>query len=76
MRHRGDADDDGVAISTMYTFTDRQASQEAARKSSTESALTDLYAHVCQMPESSRKRHLLKEVDISIITIFNCVTFI
>lgn len=55
-------EDDDIVINTTYSFTDRWASQKAARHNSTESALSELYCHICQMPDSAQKKRILKEV--------------
>ncbi len=51
-----------AALNTTVTFVDRAASQEAASQNDTQMALAQLYAHISSMPESSKKRKLLKQV--------------
>jgi len=59
-RYRKRVDPSDVLINTRVTFTDRVASQEAAADTDTQMALAQLYAHVSSMPESTKKRKLLK----------------
>ena len=54
-------DPSDVLINTKVAFADRQASQQAAANTDTQMALAQLYAHVSSMPESSKKRKLLKQ---------------
>jgi len=56
------AESDDEVIVTSVGFADRQASLEAAVGFDTEKAIADLYAHVAQMPDSSHKRRLMKQV--------------
>lgn len=55
-------DPSDIVINTTITFADRQASQQAASHTDTQTALAQLYAHVSNMPESTKKRKLLKQV--------------
>ncbi|KAK2148368.1 hypothetical protein LSH36_501g07006 [Paralvinella palmiformis] len=48
-------------INTSVTFTDREASQQAATKTDTEMELAQLYAYVSSMPSLAKKRKLLKQ---------------
>ena len=48
-------------INTSITFTDRQASQQAATTTDTEMELAQLYAYVSSMPSLAKKRKLLKQ---------------
>lgn len=48
-------------VNTVFTFVDRQRSAVAGRSSDTDTALADLYAQVRAMPDSARKRRLVKQ---------------
>lgn len=50
---------DSVA-NTVYTFVDRKKTAEAHKANSTETELAQLYAHIQKLPESSRKKKLIK----------------
>ncbi|XP_064631245.1 rho GTPase-activating protein 19-like isoform X2 [Lineus longissimus] len=52
---------ESVVINTCVQFVDRKGSQEASEKTDTEVALAQLYAYVQSLPESSKKRKLLKQ---------------
>lgn len=45
---------------------DQEASEKARQETDTETALAELYAHVQSMPESSRKKKLLKQVCVCV----------
>ena len=62
---RPDASSCDPLINTTVTFADRPASRRAAAQTDTQVALAQLYAHVSAMPESGRKRKLLKQVSRS-----------
>lgn len=49
-----------TAIDTVFTFVDRKSSSDS--DTDTQVALAKLYAHVQSMPESARKKKLLKQV--------------
>ena len=49
-------------IKTSISFADRTASLQAAAETDTVRALGELYAHIANLPESSKKRKLLKQV--------------
>ncbi|XP_058451434.1 serine-rich adhesin for platelets [Malaya genurostris] len=51
---------DSVA-NTVYTFVDREKTAEAHSMNSTDTALAQLYAHIQSLPESSRKKKLIKQ---------------
>ena len=51
------------AVNTTVTFVDRSLSQDAASQNTTQVALAQLYAHVSSMPESAKKKKLLKQFD-------------
>lgn len=52
------------AINTVITFHDRKSSSESDSANDTQVALAKLYAHVQSMPDSSKKKKLLKQVHI------------
>ena len=54
-------DPSDIVINTTMTFADRAASLEAAAQTDTQVALAQLYAHVSSMPDSTKKRKLLKQ---------------
>lgn len=49
------------ALSTTVAFADRTLNQQNAAQMDTEIALAQLYAHVNSMPESAKKKQLLKQ---------------
>uniref|UniRef100_A0A1Q3F2Z0 Putative rho gtpase-activating protein 19 n=1 Tax=Culex tarsalis TaxID=7177 RepID=A0A1Q3F2Z0_CULTA len=51
---------DSVA-NTVYTFVDRKKTAEAHEMNSTDTALAQLYAHIQSLPESSKKKKLIKQ---------------
>lgn len=51
---------DSVA-NTVYTFVDRKKTAEAHVSDSTDTALAQLYAHIQSLPESSKKKKLIKQ---------------
>lgn len=51
---------DSVA-NTVYTFVDREKTAEAHVQNSTDTALAQLYAHIQSLPESSKKKKLIKQ---------------
>ena len=53
---------DQDALRTTVTFVDRQALQRAGTQTDTQVELAQLYAHINSMPESAKKRKLLKQV--------------
>ncbi|XP_074642304.1 rho GTPase-activating protein 19-like [Tubulanus polymorphus] len=53
--------DSSMATNTCIAFVDREATKAASATTDTETALAQLYAHVQSMPDSSRKRKLLKQ---------------
>lgn len=53
---------DGMAAKTVFTFVDRERTAEASASANpTEAALAQLYAHIQSLPESSKKRKLIKQ---------------
>lgn len=51
---------DSVA-NTVYTFVDREKTAQAHITNPTDTALAQLYAHIQSLPESSKKRKLIKQ---------------
>ncbi|XP_043214008.1 uncharacterized protein LOC122377715 isoform X2 [Amphibalanus amphitrite] len=56
-----DASVDSPQASTVFTFVDRQQSAAAGERDDTETALAGLYAHISSMPDSARRRKLIKQ---------------
>ncbi|KAK3919501.1 Rho GTPase-activating protein 19 [Frankliniella fusca] len=53
---------DGMAAKTVFTFVDRERTAEASASANpTEAALAQLYAHIQSLPESTKKRKLIKQ---------------
>ena len=50
-------------VNTIYSFVDREKTKEASMKSTTETALAELYAQVQSMPESAQKRRLISKLN-------------
>ena len=50
-----------TAVNTVLTFAERKTSQEYESSQDTQVALAQLYAHVQSMPESAKKKKLLKQ---------------
>lgn len=46
---------------TVYTFVDREKTAEAHNSNPTDTALAQLYAYIQTLPESSKKRKLIKQ---------------
>lgn len=46
---------------TVYTFVDREKTAEAHISNTTDTALAQLYAHIQSLPESSKKKKLIKQ---------------
>ena len=58
------SEDDTEPLDTVVTFTKRRtAYSDAAVSQDTEVELAKLYAHVQSMPDSAKKRKLMKQVD-------------
>ncbi|KAF5294743.1 hypothetical protein FQA39_LY00227 [Lamprigera yunnana] len=53
---------DESAAKTIYTFTDIKKTTKENESNPTESALAELYAHIQSLPESKRKRQLIKRM--------------
>ena len=51
------------ALNTTVSFVDRAASLEEAAKNDTQVELAKLYAHISAMPESAKKRKLMKQIN-------------
>lgn len=52
---------DGTAANTVFTFVDRERTAQENGANPTETALAQLYAHIQSLPESSKKRKLIKQ---------------
>ena len=52
-------DDEG--FESIYSFTDRKLSQEAAQENFTDIAMAELYQTIIEMPESTKKNKLLED---------------
>ncbi|PSN46208.1 hypothetical protein C0J52_13145 [Blattella germanica] len=52
---------DGTAANTVFSFVDRERTALAHVTNPTETALAQLYAHIQSLPESSKKRKLIKQ---------------
>ena len=50
-------------VNTVFSFVDRERTKEAAAKSTTETALAELYAQVQSMPESAQKKRLISKLN-------------
>lgn len=48
-------------VNTVYTFVDQVKTAEENNSNPTDTALAQLYAHIQTLPESSRKRKLIKK---------------
>lgn len=48
-------------VNTVYTFVDRAATAAATNTNTTDTELAQLYAHIQSLPESSKKRRLIKQ---------------
>lgn len=55
-----DSISDSVA-NTVYTFVDREKTIQANVSNTTDTALAQLYAHIQSLPESSKKKKLIKQ---------------
>lgn len=51
----------GGAASTVFSFVDRERTAQENTTNPTEAALAQLYAHIQSLPESSKKRRLIKQ---------------
>lgn len=52
---------DGTVANTVFTFVDREKTAQENRINPTETALAQLYAYIQSLPESSKKRKLIKQ---------------
>lgn len=48
-------------VNTVYTFVDREKTAAAVNTNTTDTELAQLYAHIQSLPESSKKRRLIKQ---------------
>lgn len=55
-----DSMSDSIA-NTVYTFVDREKTAEAHISNTTDTALAQLYAHIQSLPESNKKKKLIKQ---------------
>lgn len=59
VRHLNESTAD--VASTVFTFVDRECTTKENQSNPTETALAQLYAHIQSLPESSKKRKLVKQ---------------
>jgi hypothetical protein len=52
---------DQFAANTVFTFVDHERTAKENQSNTTETALAQLYAHIQSLPESSKKRKLVKQ---------------
>uniref|UniRef100_A0A8D8VRZ1 Rho GTPase-activating protein 19 n=1 Tax=Cacopsylla melanoneura TaxID=428564 RepID=A0A8D8VRZ1_9HEMI len=52
---------DSSAVNTVFTFVDREKTAQENTENATEAALAQLYAYIQALPESSKKRRLVKQ---------------
>lgn len=52
---------DMSTVNTVYTFVDREKTAAAHTANNTDTELAQLYAHIQSLPESSKKRRLIKQ---------------
>ncbi|XP_063913007.1 rho GTPase-activating protein 19 isoform X1 [Zophobas morio] len=52
---------DQFAANTVFTFVDQERTAKENETNTTETALAQLYAHIQSLPESSKKRKLVKQ---------------
>lgn len=52
---------DNIAAHTVFSFVDHERTAKENQSNPTEVALAQLYAHIQSMPESSKKRKLVKQ---------------
>lgn len=52
---------DQLAANTVFTFIDKERTAKENECNTTETALAQLYAHIQSLPESSKKRKLVKQ---------------
>jgi len=55
------ATQEAEAVTTVFTFVDRQLTAQANASNPTESALAQLYAHIQSLPDSDHKKRLVKQ---------------
>lgn len=56
-----DSISDISTVNTVYTFVDRERTAAAHTANNTDTELAQLYAHIQSLPESSKKRRLIKQ---------------
>ncbi|XP_046809339.1 rho GTPase-activating protein gacGG [Lucilia cuprina] len=56
-----DSISDISTVNTVYTFVDREKTAAAHNTNNTDTELAQLYAHIQSLPESSKKRRLIKQ---------------
>ncbi|KAM7345113.1 rho GTPase activating protein at 54D isoform 2-T2 [Cochliomyia hominivorax] len=56
-----DSISDISTVNTVYTFVDREKTAAAHNTNTTDTELAQLYAHIQSLPESSKKRRLIKQ---------------
>lgn len=56
-----DSISDISTVNTVYTFVDREKTAAAHTTNTTDTELAQLYAHIQSLPESSKKRRLIKQ---------------
>lgn len=52
---------DSCVVNTVFSFVDREKTAQENVTNPTETALAQLYAHIQSLPESSKKRKLVKQ---------------
>ena len=52
---------DSCVVNTVFSFVDREKTAKENVTNPTETALAQLYAHIQSLPESSKKRKLVKQ---------------
>lgn len=52
---------DSCVVNTVFSFVDREKTAQENVINPTETALAQLYAHIQSLPESSKKRKLVKQ---------------
>jgi len=53
--------EDSPVVTTIFSFVDQTKSRESATSTNTETALAELYAQVQSMPDSSKKKRLIRQ---------------
>ncbi|XP_037084758.1 rho GTPase-activating protein 19-like, partial [Pollicipes pollicipes] len=60
-RRHSCSDADSPQATTVFSFVDREQSAAAGEHDNTDTALAGLYAHISSMPDSTRRRKLIKQ---------------